>query len=340
MALLKRAVIKEELVALTGDALSALILNQLLYWSERVRDFDAFIEEEKRRGGDPNIELTNGWIYKSAAELGEEIMMGVSEATIRRRLDDLVAAGYLDKRESPHKWDRTSQYRPNIYNIQRDLADRGYVLDGYPLQFRFDDAEAAASESPPPPSDDKSKPGEATSPAPHAAEDRDPSTLHREGSKLHSAGSTLHRAGSKLHSAGSTLHREGSTLHRDGTIPEITTETTTEITSENTNRNNNTRPRDDCDHDDGDDAPVAVAARARSGEAFEALRDLGMVPESLARQYARDDPDTAIRWADYARREGLGAAYVRKRLDGGDRPPPKRRRSRTTTPDPFAHVYR
>jgi hypothetical protein len=65
-----------------------------------------------------------------------------------------------------------------------------------------------------------------------------------------------------------------------------------------------------------------------------------MVPESLARQYARDDPDTAIRWADYARREGLGAAYVRKRLDGGDRPPPKRRRSRTTTPDQFAHVYR
>lgn len=65
-----------------------------------------------------------------------------------------------------------------------------------------------------------------------------------------------------------------------------------------------------------------------------------MVPESLARRYARDDPDTAIRWADYARREGLGAAYVRKRLDGGDRPPPKRRRSRTTTPDRFAKVYR
>ena len=336
MARLKRAVIKEELVALTGDALSALILNQLLYWSERVRDFDAFIEEEKRRGGDPNIELTNGWIYKSASELGEELMMGVSDATIRRRLDDLVAAGYLDKRESPHKWDRTSQYRPNIYNIQRDLADQGYVLDGYPLQFRFDDAEAAASESPPQtPIDDKSKPGEATTPASHTDEDRDASNLHSDGSRLHSDGSNLHSEGSRLHS-------EGSNLHSDGTIPEITTETTTEITAENTNRNNNTRPRDDCDDDDddGNDELVAVAARAGSDKAFDALQDLGLVPESLARRYARDDPDAVLGWVNFARREGLGAAYVRKRLDGGDRPPPTPQTSRTTTPDRFAKVYR
>ena len=327
MARLKRAVIKEELVALTGDALSALILNQLLYWSERVRDFDAFIEEEKRRGGDPNIELTNGWIYKSAAELGEELMMGVSDATIRRRLDDLVAAGYLDKRESPHKWDRTSQYRPNIYNIQRDLADRGYVLDGYPLQFQFGAEEEAATSN-----DAESRPRQATAPAPHAEEERDASKLHRDGSNLHSEGSKLHSDGSSLHSEGSKLHGAGSNLHRDGTIPEITTE--------NTNRNNNTRPRDDCGDGDGDDEPVAVAARAGSDEAFEALRDLGMVPESLARRYARDDPDAVLGWIDFARREGLGAAYVRKRLDGGDRPPPKRRRSRTTTPDRFAKVYR
>ena len=46
MKKLKRAVIKEELLILTGHFLEALILNQFLYWSERVRDLDVFILEE------------------------------------------------------------------------------------------------------------------------------------------------------------------------------------------------------------------------------------------------------------------------------------------------------
>ena len=46
---LKRVVIKEELVVLTGDIFKAVILNQFLYWSERVKDFDKFISEEKVR---------------------------------------------------------------------------------------------------------------------------------------------------------------------------------------------------------------------------------------------------------------------------------------------------
>jgi hypothetical protein len=51
MRKLKRVVIKEELVALTGDIIEAIILNQFLYWSERVEDFDKFIMEEKETAG-------------------------------------------------------------------------------------------------------------------------------------------------------------------------------------------------------------------------------------------------------------------------------------------------
>jgi len=40
MEALKRIVIKEELVVLTGDYRKAILLNQFLYWSERVKDFD------------------------------------------------------------------------------------------------------------------------------------------------------------------------------------------------------------------------------------------------------------------------------------------------------------
>jgi len=133
---LKRVVLKEELATLTGDPISAIVLDQLLYWSRRTRDFDQFIEEEKAR--DPNITmpLTHGWIYKSAKQLADELMGIASAATIRRRLVNLVENGWVDERHNPnHAWDRTMQYRPNIHAIQRDLAALGYALEGYPLQL-------------------------------------------------------------------------------------------------------------------------------------------------------------------------------------------------------------
>lgn len=55
---LKRVVIKEELVALTGDAISALVLNQFIYWSERRHDFDKFIKEERERNDEIEYQFT------------------------------------------------------------------------------------------------------------------------------------------------------------------------------------------------------------------------------------------------------------------------------------------
>lgn len=132
---LKRAVIKEELVALTGDWLKAVILQQFLYWGERVSDFDAFILEERLRKNEPDIELTHGWIWKSAKELKDEIMVTpLSEDTVRRRMAELVESGWLEERNNPyHRWDRTLQYRPSIQRIQRDLQALGYALEHYPL---------------------------------------------------------------------------------------------------------------------------------------------------------------------------------------------------------------
>lgn len=80
MKKLKRIVIKEELVALTGDFKLAIVLNQMLYWSERVADFDQFILEEKNRlkaekMDDRVLPYRHGWIYKTASELGNECMI-------------------------------------------------------------------------------------------------------------------------------------------------------------------------------------------------------------------------------------------------------------------------
>ena len=130
---LKRAVIKEELVVLTGDCLKAVVLNQFIYWSERTRDFDAFIEEEKKRNPETVVNLTHGWIYKSAKELSDEVMIG-SHDTVARKLAELVKDGWIKRRNNPnYTWDRTYQYRPAIREIQVALQELGYALDGYPL---------------------------------------------------------------------------------------------------------------------------------------------------------------------------------------------------------------
>lgn len=146
---LKRIVIKEELVVLTGDFTKAILLNQFIYWSERIRDFDKFIEEEKKRmeveGENLNIEKQNGWIYKTAEELSEETMLGLSPKTIRRHMKELIKNGWLDERNNPkYSWDRTKQYRVNIVKIQSDLQEMGYGLEGYPLQLQVEDSKNAS----------------------------------------------------------------------------------------------------------------------------------------------------------------------------------------------------
>ncbi len=148
---LKRVVIKEEFVALTGDITKAILLNQFIYWSERVRDFDKFIAEEisraRKNGVEKDFALTNGWIYKTAEELSEETMLNLAPANIRRHLSVLVKNGWLSERTNPeYKWDRTKQYRVNILKIQQDLLQLGYVLQDYKVALPFNEPEIPFSE--------------------------------------------------------------------------------------------------------------------------------------------------------------------------------------------------
>ncbi|MEG6572905.1 hypothetical protein V6C21_10415 [[Clostridium] cellulosi] len=138
----KRAVIKEEYIAITGDLTEAIILNQMIYWSERVSDFDKFIEEEKQRceatgeAVDMNLPLLNGWIHKSAAEMKDEIMSMESVKTIGRKLNNLVKKGFLERRNNPQSlYDHKYQYRVNLIKIIDALYSKGYSLEGYRVDF-------------------------------------------------------------------------------------------------------------------------------------------------------------------------------------------------------------
>ena len=135
---LKRVVIKEELVELTGDFIKALILNQFIYWSERMADVDKYIDEEIQRieRGNQEVEIgiskSHGWIYKKMSELSDELMVGYSDQKMAKDVNALMEMGYIERRNNPrYAWDRTYQYRVNMLKIIDDLAKLGYALDGY-----------------------------------------------------------------------------------------------------------------------------------------------------------------------------------------------------------------
>lgn len=144
---IKKAVIREDLLAITGDYRKAVILNQFIYWSERVADADKFIEKENeiaRNNGENERELFFGWIYKTADELSEEVMLGLSASQIRRYINDLVSMGFIDKRTNPkYKWDRTMQYRVNLVNIAKELKKNGYPLSDYKIEIPDDESPIA-----------------------------------------------------------------------------------------------------------------------------------------------------------------------------------------------------
>lgn len=136
---LKRAVIKEEFIAITGNFIDAVILNQFIYWSERIKDFDEYIKQEndraKKCGQNPQ-DLTGGWIYKTADDMSSETMLGLSASNMRLHIKALEKAGFISERTNPkYKWDRTKQYRVNLNEIFAALAEQGYALDGY--QHRY-----------------------------------------------------------------------------------------------------------------------------------------------------------------------------------------------------------
>lgn len=99
---LKRVVIKEELVAITGDFALAVVLDRFLCLGKRDK-----------------------WIPKKASELVEETMLGVSKKCMRRYIKALIDKNYITERNNPdYKWDKTKQYRVNFEEIQWAVAEK------------------------------------------------------------------------------------------------------------------------------------------------------------------------------------------------------------------------
>jgi DNA-binding MarR family transcriptional regulator len=126
------SVIRKELVALTQCSQLAIVLNQLLYWTQRVKDFELFLEEERTCSAEDYPSLNHGWVYKTADELIEETLLTVTRPTMRKYLGTLVEDGWVEEKRNPERrWDRTAHFRLNLKRIHNELLSLGYRLSGF-----------------------------------------------------------------------------------------------------------------------------------------------------------------------------------------------------------------
>jgi len=123
--------LRQDLVALTGNHKQALLLSQLIYWSERTKDFMRYAVEELFCE-----EKNYGWIYKNAKELGDDALLMENENTVRRHMKKLIEKGWVEERRNPfHRWDRTYQYRVNLMKIYEDVRAIGFPFGGYKVKI-------------------------------------------------------------------------------------------------------------------------------------------------------------------------------------------------------------
>jgi DNA-binding MarR family transcriptional regulator len=136
--------IRKEYVLLTGNHISALLLNQFLYWTDKgiPNDLEYFLKEEIQYFGNACEDARtteHGWIYKSVRDLKEELMLDISQDTISKKIDILIDKGFLyrEKNERYHLY----KYRVNLFAILSGLLNlsittkKGDKLDYDPVQF-------------------------------------------------------------------------------------------------------------------------------------------------------------------------------------------------------------
>jgi hypothetical protein len=135
---LKRAVIKEELVALTGQWQEAVILQQLLHWTQTINQSDELIRQQiaafKQMGMEKEADeisslIRDGWFYKSAEELADELMC-MKKTQVNNYLNRLEEKKFFKSVPfSPTK--RTRYIKVNVRYIRDELAKLGYTLEGF-----------------------------------------------------------------------------------------------------------------------------------------------------------------------------------------------------------------
>jgi hypothetical protein len=125
--------IKEHFLLLCKkDLVKALLLDRLVFYFQQNTDAHAVLEEEQSQGVKHQLDPSaKGWVKKSAAFLADSLLVGESDRTIQRKLDELFNLGYISRKRDPGEayW-----YKPNMLQITQNLKKLGYDLEGNPVR--------------------------------------------------------------------------------------------------------------------------------------------------------------------------------------------------------------
>lgn len=126
--------LKEEFTEICRDAkgrpdlAAALVLQQLQYLQQGVKDADKYIDEEEGRAEKYPRRVDawgHGWFKRSAPQLAEDMFGVFSESGVRGAIRRLQALGILLIREGSNPWDRTRELRLDLVRLAVMLAATG-----------------------------------------------------------------------------------------------------------------------------------------------------------------------------------------------------------------------
>lgn len=134
---MKKAVLREDLMVLTGDLCQSMVLGQMIYWTKTLDKINDWLFEENKRLAESDIpqhDYNYGWIWKSAREMKEDLMNAFSEDAIQRAFTALTNKGILMKRNNPFvRYDRKLHYRVDLVLLRRLLRERGFEMTDFQL---------------------------------------------------------------------------------------------------------------------------------------------------------------------------------------------------------------
>lgn len=104
----KFAVLREDLLYLTKNYKTAIILEKLMYWTEQAKQ--------------ENSEF-DGWLHRSSEVISADTLLKLSSSSIRSHLNKLEELNLIEHRPSNIKFDRTYEYRVKLDYINDRLAE-------------------------------------------------------------------------------------------------------------------------------------------------------------------------------------------------------------------------
>jgi hypothetical protein len=134
---MKKAVLREDLMVLTGDLCQSMVLGQMIYWTKTLDKINDWLFEENKRLADsdqPQHDYNYGWIWKSAKEMRTDLFNSFSEDAIQRAFTALTNRGVLMKRNNPYlRYDRKLHYRVDLVLLRRLLRECGFEMTDFQL---------------------------------------------------------------------------------------------------------------------------------------------------------------------------------------------------------------